>query len=299
MYVNWEYVGTDKMRRAYLQSILGSMDLPYGYSAEEATREFFTAEEESELKLTLILALIFVFMVLAALFESIALPLLVLSSIPMALVGVVTIFWLSKSSFDSSAQIGLVMLFGIVVNNAILLVSRFRHECALTLKARLGGDPEGEAGILYGLRRDLGGWDLYVLDKKERADLLRRAVCRGTMVRVRSVLLTSGTTIVGLIPLLVSIQNQPWRVFGFDLPFRVNWMETENQDIWVNLALSSIGGLISSTILLLIALPALYYAFVRASWLMRRLFEWFTSLWRSRPEAPPVEPEAVPPPQTP
>jgi HAE1 family hydrophobic/amphiphilic exporter-1 len=274
MFVNWEYIGTDRMRRAYIESILDSMVLPYGYTAEEANREFFTEEEEEELQLAIVLAAVFIFMVLAALFESIALPTLVLASLPMAGIGVVLIFAWSTVPFDSSAQIGLVLLFGIVVNNAILLVSRFRHEAALVLRAKLGGDPEADAGILPGTRKQLGGSDLYLLPPDERGSLLRRAVARATMIRLRSILLTSGTTIVGLIPLLISYQEIPWTVFGVELPFELSWMDDRNQDIWENLALSSVGGLVSSTILLLLALPPLYFGFVWSGWQVRRLREW-------------------------
>ena len=292
MFVNWEYVGTDRMRRAYIQRILDSMDLPYGYSAEESRREFFTEEEESNLRLTVILALVFIFMVLAGLFESISLPLLVLSSVPMGLVGVVLAFWWSSSSFDSSARIGLVLLFGIVVNNAILLVSRFRHEAALTLKARLGGDPEADAGILAGTSKRLGGSDLRLLPATERNQLLRRAISRGTLIRLRSVLLTSSTTIVGLLPLLITVSRFPSTLWGIDLPFRVDWMDNDEAEIWENLALSSVGGLVSSTILLLWILPPLYYGFVWTGWKSRDLAE---RLRRLRvPTAPPT---AGPPPR--
>jgi hypothetical protein len=89
------------------------------------------------------------------------------------------------------------------------------------------------------------------------------------MIRLRSILLTSGTTIVGLIPLLVTIQYVPWRVFGIELPFELQWLDDANQDIWENLALSSVGGLISSTILLLLALPPLYFGVVWTSWQVR------------------------------
>ena len=54
------------------------------------------------------------------------------------------------------------------------------------------------------------------------------------MIRLRSILLTSGTTIVGLIPLLVSYEAVPWTVFGFELPFELSWMDDQNQDIWEN-----------------------------------------------------------------
>ncbi|MEE9268710.1 MAG: efflux RND transporter permease subunit [Candidatus Krumholzibacteria bacterium] len=254
-YLNWEYIGTDQMRQAYIKSVIGSMTLPYGYEAEESTREFFTEEEEEELMMALVLAIVFIFMVLAALFESITLPVMVLMSLPMALVGVFHGFWWTNSSFDSSARIGLILLFGIVVNNAILLLSRFRTEATLTLQVRLGGDPTAEASLFPSVGKQLGGSDLWKLPKKDRVFLLRRAIARGLHVRLRSILLTSGTTIVGLAPLLI------------------HFRDTEDKDIWENLALASIAGLASSTLLILVAIPPLYYVSVRFNWLWRRMYQ--------------------------
>jgi len=255
-HVNWEYLGTDAMRQAYLKDILAGIELPYGYEAEEARQEFFTEEEEEELSLAVWLALAFIFFVLAALFESIALPILVLTSVPMALVGVVVTFWLTHSTFDSSARIGLILLFGIVVNNAILLVSRFRTEAELILKARLPGDASRQASLFPGLRKQLGGSDLWMLPREERPVALRRAVARATRIRLRSILLTSGTTIAGLAPLLIHLG------------------ESKDKDIWENLALASIGGLAASTILLILLLPPLYYYLVRTGWVFRRFAGW-------------------------
>ncbi len=273
MLVNWEYVGTNRMRLSYIAGIIDTMDLPYGYAAEESQQQFLTEEEESDLVLTTVLAAVFILMVLMALFESTTLPFLVLTSLPMALVGVFVIFWKTGAEFDSSAQIGLVLLFGVVVNNAILLVSRFRTEIALVLRARLGGDPERDGALFPGSRRPLGGSHLFFLPAAERVRLLRRAVIHGTRVRLRSILLTSGTTIVGLLPLLVQIEHVPSRIpwVGVELPFTLEWLDTSNQDIWQNLALTSIGGLLSSTLLIILVLPALYYASVRIGWALRRL----------------------------
>jgi HAE1 family hydrophobic/amphiphilic exporter-1 len=273
--VNWEYVGTDRMRQAYIKKVLDSMDLPYGYSVEESRQEFLTEQEESDLLTTIMLAAVFILMVMAALFESYSLPVLVLTSLPMALFGVFFVFWKSTTTFDSSAQIGLVLLFGVVVNNAILLVSRFRSEATLVLRARLGGDPEADAALLPGERTRVGGADLWFLHRKERAALLRRAIARGTLVRLRSILLTSGTTIVGLLPLLVQLDWVPMKLawfFNVNLPFTLRWMDADNQDIWQNLALTSIGGLLSSTILILLAMPPLYYLSIRFSWLGRTIW---------------------------
>jgi HAE1 family hydrophobic/amphiphilic exporter-1 len=284
MLVNWEYVGTNHMRMAYIQSIIDTMDLPYGYHAEESQQQFLTEEEESDLVLTTILAAVFILMVLMALFESVTLPFLVLTSLPMALVGVVVIYAQTGAEFDSSAQIGLVLLFGVVVNNAILLVSRFRTEVAMILKARLGGDPELDAAIFPGSRHTLGGSDLLFLPGKERVRLLRLAVIHGTRVRLRSILLTSGTTIVGLLPLLVRVEHVPWQLpwIGIEVPVSLRWLDTTNQDIWQNLALTSIGGLLSSTVLIILVLPALYYATVRVGWLVKSLWLWVVSLMPSR-----------------
>jgi multidrug efflux pump subunit AcrB len=120
---------------------------------------------------------------------------------------------------------------------------------------------------------------LWVLPASERASLLRRAVARGTRIRLRSIFLTTSTTVVGLAPLLLH--------FTFH-PFRITFGGTEDRDIWENLALTSIGGLLSSTILLLFVLPPLYYAVIRTTWLWWRFWEWVRakagSLRRGRPE---------------
>ena len=274
-HVNWEYLGTDQMRQRYIKDVLAGIDLPYGYRAEEARQEFLTQEEEEEIGLAVWMAVAFIFIVLAALTESIALPILILLSIPMSLVGVFVIFWLTHSVFDSSARIGLVLLFGVAVNNAILLVSRYRTEATLVLKSKLGGDPETAASLFPPLRKALGGSDLWVLPKEERVDLLKRAVARGTRVRMRSILLTSGTTIVGLAPLLVHMNDTP------------------DKDIWENLALATIGGLSSSTILLLFMTPAVYTTSIRLRWTMRRFLSWLSSRLRRRRPTVAAAPESV------
>jgi hypothetical protein len=244
-YINWEYVGTDQMRLAFLKRVLESLDLPYGFHAEESQREFFSEEEEEELTFAIVLTVLLIFMMLAALFESVTAPFLVILAVPMSLVGVVVAFWLTRSSFDSSARIGLILLFGVVVNNAILLVSRFRTEAALALRDRFGADPSRRLALFGDTTVQPGGTDLWELPRGESCGLLLRSAARAVRIRIRSILLTTGTTIVGLAPLLV------------------HFRETEDKDIWENLALASIGGLASSTVLVLLALPAFYYAAVR------------------------------------
>jgi hypothetical protein len=137
--------------------------------------------------------------------------------------------------------------------------------------------------LFPGQRKPLGGSHLWYVPAKERAYLLRRAVGRGTRVKLRSILLTSGTTIVGLVPLLFQIEHVPFKPFwllGWELPFTLRWLDSENQDIWQNLALTSIGGLVSSTVLILLVIPPLYYFGTRTGWAFRRLGGWTASGWR-------------------
>ena len=108
-------------------------------------------------------------------------------------------------------------------------------------------------------------------------------ICDVSMATMRTILLTSGTTVVGLLPLLIQFERVAWQpawLFGVELPFTLHWMSTENQDIWENLALSTVGGLVSSTLFLLLAMPALYYFSVRFGWWIRRLVDWVFSKFR-------------------
>ena len=145
-------------------------------------------------------------MVTAALLESLRQPLCVLLTVPMALIGVFLIFYFFRASFTREAYIGVIMMGGIVVNNAILLVDHVNH-----------------------LRRAKGM-------------PLERATLQGTLERVRPILMTSATTICGLLPLVLR-------------------SEYADANIWNALGYALIGGLASSTLLVLTVTPALYLIF--------------------------------------
>jgi len=150
------------------------------------------------------IALLLVYMVTAALFESLLQPLCVILTVPMALIGVYLIFFYTEASFTREAYIGVIMMFGIVVNNAILLVDHVNG-----IRAREG--------------------DL----------TLDEAIVKGTLERVRPILMTTTTTVLGLLPLVL---------FG----------EGAGSNIWDALALVLIGGLLSSTLFVLTITPAVY-----------------------------------------
>ena len=113
-----------------------------------------------------------------------------------------------------------------------------------------------------------------IQSEEDAIRLLRRAVARGTRIRLRSILLTSLTTIIGLAPLLIQFGNITGHDIWDKLASLFQFRGAENKDIWYNLALASIGGLASSTVLLILAMPPLYYLCVRLRWLLSEFGAW-------------------------
>lgn len=227
-YVQWEYRGSAKASEAYRRAIFDSLQLPPGYSASLEDERFLTGDEQLQIRKVAILALIIVFMVLASLYESIIQPLVVLLAVPGALMGVFLAFYLTERPFDAAASIGVVLLGGIVVNNAILLVDH--------------------------------------INLRHRELPLLEAITTGTAERVRPILITSITTIGGMLPLLL-----------------VEAEEMASNDIWGSLALSTIGGLTASTLLTLTLTPVLYLLAERAQRRARRLTRRVARVWRALP----------------
>lgn len=202
--VMWEFRGPTKAAEKYREAVFARLDLPPGFSASMEDTWFLTEEEKGQIKFAIIFSLIVVFMILASLYESIIQPFFILFAVPLALIGVFVAFVLADFAFDSSAYIGVILLGGIVVNNSILLVDH------INIKRRKG---------------------LPLLD----------AVIQGARERIRPIFMTTGTTVLGMLP-LVLIQ-----------------VEAGRRQIWASLALSAVGGLISSTIFILITIPIFYY----------------------------------------
>lgn len=230
--VQWEYRGSSRARANYEDSIFQALALPPGYSAEQGNDRFFlTEEEELQIRIVAYTALIIIFLILASLYESLAQPFIVLLTVPSAMIGVFLIFYFTGKAFDPSARIGVVLLSGIVVNNAIILVDHIN------------------------LRRRQG---LELFD----------AIVTGAAERVRPILVTSITTIGGLLPLVV--------VQGSE-------QTSGNQDMWSNLALSTIGGLTVATLLTLSVTPILYLLVERGRARARRFTAWVGKVWRELP----------------
>jgi HAE1 family hydrophobic/amphiphilic exporter-1 len=231
-WVRWEYRGSSRARANYEDAIFQSLELPPGYSAEQGGRiNFLTQEEEMQILIVAATALVLIFLILASLYESLIQPFIVLLTVPCAMIGVFLIFYFTGKPFDPSARIGVVLLSGIVVNNAIILVDHIN------------------------LRRRQG---LELFD----------AIVRGSAERVRPILVTSITTIGGLLPLVV-VQGSS--------------QTSGSQDMWQNLALSTIGGLTVATLLTLSVTPILYMLAERGRARARGLAGWVGRLWRELP----------------
>lgn len=148
------------------RSSLSSVSLPVNYKMDFTGEELKRKESMSNLSFALILSLILVFMVLAAQFESILQPFIIMLTIPLAAVGTVITFFIAGKSLNMMAYIGIIMLGGIAVNNAIILIDRINQ------------------------LREEG------LAKKD-------AVIIASSQRIRPILMTSLTTILALLPLTI------------------------------------------------------------------------------------------------
>lgn len=187
---------------AAVNAALASVDLPSGTTATVGGVAQDQVESFQQLGLALLAAILIVYVVMVATFRSLRQPLLLLVSIPFAATGAISLQIISGIPLGISSLIGLLMLVGIVVTNAIVLI------------------------------------DL-VNQYRERGGSVIESLLDGTSRRVRPVLMTALATVFALTPLATGVTGSG----GF---------------ISQPLAIVVIGGLLSSTILTLLVLPALY-----------------------------------------
>jgi HAE1 family hydrophobic/amphiphilic exporter-1 len=189
---------------ADVQALLNQIPRPVGYDLTVAGKFEEQQKASRELVISLVLALILVYMVLACQYESLRDPLVVMFSVPLAAIGVLVTLFATQTTLNVQSYIGCIMLGGIVVNNAILLVDQ-----AGRLISR--GMPTGDALTEAGRRR------------------------------LRPILMTTLTTILGLLPLALG--------FG------------EGSDAQAPLARAVVGGLTGSTLITLVLIPVVYSLF--------------------------------------
>ena len=195
-----------------LEAKFRQLPMPAGFSVRMGGQTEQQRESFSSLYFTAILAVILVYMVLASQFKSLKDPFTIMFSVPMGLIGVFWALYLTHTTLSTTSFMGIIMMVGIVVSNGVLLVE-------------------------------------YINERRRHGEPLLVAVPRAGRIRLRPILMTVLTTVVGLLPMALA--------FG---------VGTEaNQP----LAIAVIGGLLVSTFFTLILIPTLYVTF--EEWFPRTL----------------------------
>ncbi len=172
---------------------------PFGYSYEFGGEAESSQKANRSISEKLPIAIFIIILLLVAQFNSIRKSAIVLSTIPLGIIGVVFGLLIGQSFFGFMTLLGIISLAGIVINNAIVLLEK--------IKTELEDNPEN----------------------------LSDAIIQASQKRVRPILLTTATTVLGLIPLYLG-----------------------GGEMWEPMALAIIGGLLFSTILTLGVVPVLY-----------------------------------------
>ena len=192
-----------ELAQAIQTQVLPQIDKPAGYSIRLAGA--YEDQQESFGKLGMLgaLILILVYIVMASQFESFSNPGIIMFTVPFALSGVILALWITGVSLDMIGALGIVLLVGIVVKNGIVLVD-------------------------------------YINLMRERGHDLNEAIQISGQSRMRPVLMTAFTTILGMVPMAVS--------------------QGEGAEMWRPLGIVVIGGLTVATFLTLYIVPVIYGA---------------------------------------
>lgn len=196
--------------REDIKKVMDQLALPSGY--RWSFQGSFQRQDESQqvMMVNMLLAVAMIYIVMAALFESLLLPTAVIGSLLFSLVGVFWTFMLTGTSMGIMGMIGMLVLMGIVVNNGIVLVDRINQ------------------------------------DRQEQPDAsLRELIIHASESRLRPILMTVATTVLGLLPLALGGTQ-----IGGDGPS------------YAPMAIAIIGGLLFSTLTSLVLVPLTYWGLV-------------------------------------
>ena len=186
---------------AEVNTMLADYEIPAGISLELGGSIEDQGEAFSDMGMLLALIIILVYIVMATQFESLSYPFIIMFTIPFAMSGVFVALWLSNTPLSIIALIGAIMLVGIVTKNGIVLVD-------------------------------------YMNLLVERGASISEAVINGGKSRLRPVLMTSLTTILGMVPMAMGLGD--------------------GSEIWQPMGIAVVGGLTASTFLTLFIVPSLY-----------------------------------------
>jgi hydrophobe/amphiphile efflux-1 (HAE1) family protein len=185
-----------------IRTRLADLTLPDGYGLIIGGEQEAIQDTNAQMALVIGLAIFLVFVVLAVQYESILDPLIILTAVPLALIGVVAILGITNTPFSAPVLLGMIMLAGIVVNNSILLVE-FANDF-----------------------------------RREGGHSLEESVVEAGVVRMRPILMTTFTSLVGAMPLALGLG--------------------EGGELMRPLAIAVVGGLAVSSLLTLFVVPSFF-----------------------------------------
>jgi multidrug efflux pump subunit AcrB len=200
---------------AKVRAALADLELPEGYALIYGGEERAIQENQRNLTIVTLLAIFLVFVVMAIQYESVSDPLAIMFSIPLALVGVGLMLWITRTPLSAPVLLGVILLAGIVVNNAILLVQYIE------------------------------------IARREKGLPVEQAVIEAGAARLRPILMTTTTTVCGMLPLALGLG--------------------EGSELMQPLAIAVVGGLTVSTLLTLVVVPCAYLAVQQGAAALRRL----------------------------
>ncbi len=189
-----------------IQEELDRYDVPEGYEVKMTGEDETINEAMTELFKMLALALVFMYLIMVAQFQSLKSPFIIMFTVPLAFTGGLLALWISSMPVSVIAMIGFVMLSGIIVNNGIVFIDYTNQ---------------------------------LIAEGKEK----RRALVEAGKTRLRPIIMTAFTTILGLSTMAA----------GFGM----------GSDMVQPMAVVTIGGLIYGTILTLVVVPCIFDLFHR------------------------------------
>jgi HAE1 family hydrophobic/amphiphilic exporter-1 len=188
-----------------LMELIDKNRIPVSISVEPSGTEKEMGSAFNSLGIALLLAVFLVYVVMAIQFESFLHPFIVMFSIPFSFIGVIFGLLIGGSEFSVIAFLGIIMLAGIVVNNAIVLI------------------------------------DYINIQRRHHGQSVREAILTATKTRLRPIMMTTLTTILGLVPFSLALSS--------------------GSEMYRPLGQAVIGGLLTSTMITLVLIPVIYYTF--------------------------------------
>jgi len=195
------------------------LKLPQGYFVKFGGEAESQEETMQFLTRAFILALFLIFLVLISMFHSLLIPNIIIVTVALSMIGLYAGLILTRTPFSIvMTGVGVISLAGIVVNNGIILLE-------------------------------------YIIRLRKEGMEKFEAIVQAGKVRIRPVLLTAGTTVLGLLPMSTGVSIDFYSLFQGKFPIAYNPEATE---MWASMSNAVIGGLIVATLLTLVVVPALY-----------------------------------------